>query len=139
MLLFLSSGARPRYREDIVRLLALPIGGRLQFRYDLSIVDTALVEAAKRGKLTGERALVCYLWNRAEGAPVEYVPCRLVEVLTAEIVGSSFVVVFKVGNYARAESPWAFDAEDERRLPKWSRGSSGFTLEGLFAVALRKE
>jgi hypothetical protein len=140
MLLFLSSGARPRYREDIVRTLALPPGGRLQFRYDLSIVDETVVNDTKSGKLFGQRALVCYLWNRVEGAPTEYVPCRAVEVTAAEIVGSSFVVVFKVGDYANVTdtSSFASSIEDER-LPRWQREGSKFKLRGLFVIALKRE
>jgi hypothetical protein len=143
MLLFLSSGARSRYREDIVRTLALPSGGRLQFRYDLSIVDETVINDTKSGKLLGQRALVCYLWNRAEGAPPEYVPCRAVEVTAAEIVGSSFVVLFKVGDYAKltGKSDFVSSIEDENRpkLPRWEREGAKFKLRGLFVIALKGE
>jgi hypothetical protein len=143
MLLFLSSGARTRYREDIVRTLALPPGGRLQFRYDLSIVDETVLNDTKSRKLHGQGALVCYLWSRIEGAAMEFVPCRAVEVTAAEIVGSSFVVVFKVGDYALLvdKSDFASSIEDESRakLPRWEREGSKYKLRGLFAIALKRE
>jgi hypothetical protein len=143
MLLFLSSGARSRYREDIVRTLALAAGGRLQFRYDLSIVDQTVINATKSGKLPGQRALVCYVWNRAEGAPPEYVPCRAVEVTDAEIVGSSFVVRFKVCDYAKltdkSDVANSIDDESRAKLPRWEREGAKFKLRGLFVLALKDE
>ena len=39
----LSSGARPRYREDIVRALAMPEGTHLAFRYDQKWVDPNVI------------------------------------------------------------------------------------------------
>lgn len=138
MLLLLSSGARARYREDIVRCLALPPGAQLQFRYDLTIVDDAIVSDVKSGKLIGQQALVCYLWNRAEGAPTEFIPCRMVEIVRAEILGSSFIVLFKVGTYPRANDDLAsLIPDDAGRLAHWERDGAAFKLRGLFAVALK--
>ena len=42
MLLCLSSAAMPRYKQDILRALAMPAGARLQFRYNLRWVAQAL-------------------------------------------------------------------------------------------------
>jgi hypothetical protein len=143
MLLFLSSGARPRYREDIVRTMALPSGGRLQFRYDLSIVDDIILNDAKEGKLVGQRALVCYLWNRTEGAPTEYVPCRFVEIARVEIVGSSLVMVLIVGGYPELSEGVdvlnLFADEDRAKLPRWSREGTAYKLAGLFAIVMKRD
>jgi hypothetical protein len=139
MLLLLSSGARARYREDIVRCLALPSGGHLQFRYDLTIVDDTIVNDTASGKLVGQSALVCYLWNRTEGAPTEFIPCRMVEIVRAEIVGSSFIVLFEVGPYPKFDDEVRFATlipDDLQRLPRWERDGAAFKLCGLFAVAL---
>ena len=39
MLTLLSSGATRRYRDDIIRALALPVGAELQFRYDRRFIE----------------------------------------------------------------------------------------------------
>ena len=75
MLLFLSSGARERYREDIVRSLALPDDGLLQFRYDLSIVHDKLLQDARSGRLQNADALICYASTGTKGAPTDFAPC----------------------------------------------------------------
>jgi len=139
MLLLLSSGARSRYREDIVRCLALPRGARLQFRYDLTIVDQAIVADVRSGKLIGQSALVCYLWNRVEGAPTEFAPCRMVQIVKAQIIGSSFIVLFEAGAYPRISDNVEFAtllSDDAKRLPHWEREGAAYKLRGLFAVEL---
>jgi hypothetical protein len=141
MLLFLSSGARNRYREDIVRSLVLPEGGFLQFRYDLSIVDVKILEGTKSGQLLNRDALVCYVWTGAVGAPTDFVPCRLARVIGAEIVGSSFVVRFEVAGYVQLGEGIDFIAllseEDREKTPKWEQDADTLKLKGLFAIALK--
>ena len=142
MLLLFSSGARARYREDIVRCLALQSGGQLQFRYDLTIVDEAIISEATSGRLVGRSALVCYLWNRTEGAPTEFVPCRMVQIVRAEIVGSSFIVLFEVGAYPKIADDVQFATlipDDAQSLPRWERDGTAFRLRGLFAFALKSK
>jgi hypothetical protein len=143
MLLFLSSGARNRYRDDIVRSLALPEGGFLQFRYDISIVDAKILESTKSGQLLNRDALVCYIWTGAIGAPTDFVPCRLARVTGAEIVGSSFVVRFEVAGYVQLGKGIDFLAllseEDRQKTPKWERDADTFRRKGLFAITLKSQ
>jgi hypothetical protein len=98
MPLLLSSGARPRYRDDILRALALPQGLDLQFRYDRELVADALVEQARQGRLVGQTGVICYGWVSA-GAPPRLVPCRSVHVTSASLVGSSCVLILRVGGF----------------------------------------
>jgi hypothetical protein len=137
MLLFLSSGARERYREDIVRSLALPDDGLLQFRYDLSIVHDKLVEDARSGRLQNADALICYAWTGTKGAPTDFVPCRFARVADAQIVGSSFVVRFEVTKYAPLDKGVQFvSSADQKLLPRWERSGEEWKLSGLFAISL---
>jgi hypothetical protein len=53
--------------------------------------------------------------------------------------GSSFIVVFKVGDYPEVGAPWEFSEEDRKRLPRWEREGTGYKLNGLFALALRED
>jgi hypothetical protein len=51
MLVLLSSGATRRYRDDIIRVLALPKGAELQFRYDRRYIDDALLTGIDTNKV----------------------------------------------------------------------------------------
>jgi len=42
MLLCLSSGFTPRYREHVLRAISMPSGSRLRFRYELSLIPESL-------------------------------------------------------------------------------------------------
>ena len=142
MLLFLSSGARNRYREDIVRSLALPEGGFLQFRYELAIVDQRILDSVKSGQLLNRDVIVCYVSTLPEGVPTDFVPCRFARITSAEIVGSSFVVRFQVAGYPQLGKNMKFisllSQEDQRKLPQWERaeGEEKLKLNGLFSISL---
>lgn len=42
MLLCLSSGFTPRYRDDVLRAISMPSGSHLRFRYELSLIPVSL-------------------------------------------------------------------------------------------------
>ena len=75
MLVLVSSGARPRYRDDIVRALALPSGADLQFRYDRTYVDDLVARRIDGGGLRNEPGIILYLWSDRDKLETEFVPC----------------------------------------------------------------
>lgn len=91
MIVLLSSDLRPRYSDDIVRLLALPRGGQLQLRYGAPLLAADVKARVSREQLAGEAALVCFV--AADNAPVPFalVPVRFVTIIRAEKVGSSYI------------------------------------------------
>lgn len=94
MLILLSSGARRRYRDDIVRALAQPAGSVLRFRYGEKHVATSVLDTVRAGKLDDQRALVCYF-----SATTKLVPCRFAHIDRAELVGSSLMLSLRIAEY----------------------------------------
>ena len=107
-LLMLSSGARPRYLEDIARALALPAGGQIQFRYETEIVANGVLSHLQQYGLIGHTCYLTYLDNRTPGK-IEIVPVREARVLEANLRGSSVIIKMEVARYIGAKEKTAFD------------------------------
>jgi hypothetical protein len=142
MLILLSSGATRRYRDDIVRALALPTGAELQFRYDRSYVDGSLLAEIDANKLQEEQAIVVYLATDKDQLQTGYVPCRFVTVVGAEAVGSSYIVRLRIGSFVADCGDTKLRADlspdEDALLPKWkSTTGAGAILEGKFFFRTR--
>jgi hypothetical protein len=80
LLFLLSSDASPRYKQDILRCLAAPIGTSVQFRYDKIYIPGDLFK-----KLSDEAAqfpmggIVCSVASTGHGV-LPIVPIRTVKV-----------------------------------------------------------
>lgn len=139
MLILLSSGARARYRDDIVRCLALPPGGLLQFRYDTEIVEPDVITQAKATRLRGQLAIVAYASTYRVGAAVEIVLCRFVKIVEAVLVGSSLILRFEVqnyiGNHERARIRDVIGQNSQSKLPHWAKDNGADVLRGLFVFS----
>lgn len=101
MLILLSSGARRRYRDDIVRALAHPSGTHLQFRYGSHYVEPSLLTKARKQELTGRDALICHLADQPGDKPAMLVPCRFAKIARTRMIGSSLVVALAIGDYVQ--------------------------------------
>ena len=120
MFICLSSGARPRYRQDIIRSIAMPRGSRLQFRYRLDLVAERVKQRIKDGTYKNIRVLIAYLDQQDRTKVPELVPCRFARVVHAQIHGSTTSLVFVLGEFAYAENVEAFNNQ--------ARLASGDTL-----------
>lgn len=137
MLVLLSSGATRRYRDDIVRALALPAGAELQFRYDRRYIDSELLKEIDTSELRNERAIILYLWSDKDQLQTGYVPCRFVTVIGAESVGSSYIVRLRIESFVAdfddAKLRSDLSSEEDALLPKWrATTGAGATLDGKF-------
>lgn len=95
MIILISSGARPRYADDIIRTLAHPAGTSFQFRYGKEYVDGLLAQR----NLAGETALICYLSVDASAKTTRLIPCRFATVVKVEIVGSSWIFTLNADSF----------------------------------------
>ncbi len=138
MLILLSSGARRRYRDDIIRALAHPTGTTLRFRYDKSYVADALLAEPPAQGGARQDGLICYLADQQDGQPALLVPCRFVSVDRAELVGSSLILTLRVGAYAQRLDSTALrnlmTPAEVAMLP--NQGPDAKTLTGLFAFPI---
>jgi len=137
----LSSGRRPRYRDDIIRALALPKGGRLQFRYRKKYVPAAGFHALSKNKLRGAEALVAYLDASNQQATPEIVPCRFARILESELIGEFAVVRFEVAEFANVAQGVDVREQVSEKLPggtevpEWKDGE----LKGHFLLVLESQ
>src|SRR5262249_62201072 len=132
MFICLSSGASPRYLEDVLRSLALPAGAVVHFRYDKKHLAQAIRTAIDARQPEGQPALIVYIDQRTQGQPPTYVPCRFATIRTVSEHGTTVSLQLVVAEYAYSENLAAFNqwmgttfAAD---LPAWS----GDKIEGKY-------
>lgn len=123
MFVCLSSGTSPRYREDIIRALALPTGTVLQFRYDKRYWTQAVRTAVEQGTAKGQDALIVYIDQATQGQPPTYAPCRYAQIKNVAEHGTTVSLELVVGEYAYAENLAGFNhwisATFPADLPAW--------------------
>lgn len=106
MIVLLSSAPpnRPRYSDDIIRVMAQPLGGQMQFRYDQQWMSDEIWGRIDCEGLAGEWGLTCFLSQSLGNAPSKampvIIPLRYVRIIRAEKIGSSCIIVFEVGQFA---------------------------------------
>jgi hypothetical protein len=126
MLILLSSDYSPRYKQDILRCLAAPIGATVQFRYDrVHISDSVLTQF--RSARYPMAASVCSVASKGVGL-LKLIPVRAVDILLTREHGSTVSVALKMKDVLLAE-PDAFtkalDGLSKGQSPrKESEGSS---------------
>lgn len=93
-----SSNQSPLYIQDVLDLLALPLGARHQFRYfDKWIEETARMQWAH---LEGRQILLHFaIQQLARFHQPAFIPIRLGTVRRTERVGSIYVLEFELGGY----------------------------------------
>jgi hypothetical protein len=101
MLVLLSSAApnRPRYADDIVRVLALPPGAQMQFRYDRRWVAPSVIAQIPREQLADEPILICFLAADSGPHGFEILPIRFARLIRAELVGTSCLLIFEARDF----------------------------------------
>lgn len=136
--LMLSSGQSPRYRDDIIRVMALPTGGQMQFRYREKHVGQMFSELS-RNCLSGCEALVAYLDKTDNTREPEIVPCRFCWIIDSEAEGEFVVVRFEVGEFAVTDEgvdvrgAVADLLHPQSTLPSWTEAK----VEGHFLLELK--
>lgn len=133
-LLCLSSGLTIRYRQDILRALALPFQAHVQFRYSKDIVDPSLMSGLQNDQLAGSIALLAHV-DCAKGAKRAdetcfITPCRRAVLISSRKVGDYFVLVFQLWGYATTADLEVFQTKVSTARPHWN----GDSLEGMWCI-----
>lgn len=100
MLVLLSSSARRRYRDDIVRALAYPAGTELRFRYGEKYLQPEFAAHYGRALATELPGIVCHLASR-DGADPLLAPCRFVTVTRIQKIGTSYIFTLRMGEFVK--------------------------------------
>ncbi|WP_265587365.1 hypothetical protein [Sphingomicrobium arenosum] len=134
-LILLSSGLRARYREDVVRALALPTGRKLQFRYRKRHIESALVKNLK--SLTGRTVFICYLECSDPNRQIRLLPVRSAKIGAVEAAGEKFIFTLIVEKYFSSPNDAAklIEADKKFKVPAWKTPADGGSTyaSGLWA------
>lgn len=138
MLILLSSGARRRYRDDIIRALAHPPGTEFRFRYGDEYVEASIVASVRSKTILSCPALICYLADQGEDMSACIIPCRFATVTRAQLVGTSIILTLSAGAYVQSlDNPKlrSLMTDDERALLPY-QGSDAKTPPGKFVFPI---
>lgn len=123
MFICLSSGARPRYRQDIMRALAMPKGSRLQFRYDLNLLSAKVRDSLSKGNEKDTPTLIAYIDQYDNSKITELVPCRFATMIEAVPHGTTISLTLILEEFGYSENLTAFNHEmtsaSADTLPRW--------------------
>lgn len=138
MYICLSSGTRPRYRQDILRAIAMPKGAQLQFRYDRRWIASDVLASLSSTK--GQPALIAYV-DQADPTKVpEVVPCRYASIKDVVEHGSTVSILFSLEEFAFAQDSIAFNrglqTQSANTLPSWQSDNS---LKGAYWLKLSSD
>src|SRR5690348_6327914 len=100
MYLCMSSGTNPRYRQDVLRALAMPPGADLQFRYRLRWLSPNTQAALGTIGNAKPRALIAYIDQSDPDRTPHLVPCRFARIIDATRHGSTVSLVLRLEGYA---------------------------------------
>ena len=132
MLVLLSSSARRRYNDDIVRALAHPAGTEFRFRYGENYLGQDIAARHGRTRAVNLAGLICHL-ARPESATPFLAPCRFVTVTRIQKVGSSYVFTLRVGDFVKdlddAKLRGLMTADELALLPRANYPAGRFVFE----------
>jgi len=125
-LLCLSSGLQPQYKLDILRLLALPKGASIQFRYGEDLIDDAVQESLSLNRGIGTKVLLAYVNCSATARRTDntcpIVPCRFGILRNSRVAGSRFILELQLDDFAFCTDLEAFHKKLPSRSPSWVEG-----------------
>ena len=100
MLVFLSSSARRRYGDDIVRAFAYPAGTKFRFRYGEKYLEPDLAARYEHTRAVNQAGIICHLATPGGAQPI-LTPCRFITVTQVQKVGTSYVFTLRVGEFVK--------------------------------------
>lgn len=146
-----SSGAHPLYLENVLRVLALPAGEHVKFRYESQIVSDKFKElvgnpqAFESVPVDGHFAHMAYLDNRDKLRPPEVYPVREGRIKSVSLLGTTYIIEIELlcfFNWATTKDlsdKLAASAID--LLPRWKKqehiGADGIDWEGKWVAAAK--
>jgi len=138
MYIVLSSAATPRYRQDILRCLAAPLGATVQFRYAKKYVANDVLQEIEgrpdNAAPLGE-GIVCFI----DGQPAGVSPLFPVRKILIEAVvnhGSTISLTLRMQGFAFAEAPAFTKAVDAASKNASPRKNEEGKLSGKFFFAV---
>lgn len=107
---FVSSDARPRYIDDIMRIIALPVGGQLHFRYQARYAAPDVQQWIAAKNVVGAQAVVCFVGDVGTDG-VYAIPVRYVFIVGARRLDDAYIVRFAARGFPDI-SDWLRDSDN---------------------------
>ena len=135
-LLCLSSGMTPRYRQDILRVLALPRFSHVQFRYSEDIIDPSLHADLQSNNAAGTTAFLAHVdategSKRSDGSAFVTL-CRTAILVESRKIGSFYFLRFRLWGYVTPSDHEQVQSGLPSVRPRWTAS----TLSGLWCFPL---
>jgi hypothetical protein len=125
-MLCLSSGRTPQYRLDVLRLLALPRGTEIQFRYDADIVESSLHDELEANSMQNTPVLLAHVDCNDDSKPVDQrcpvTPCRHGKLIDSKKLGNFFILRFTLLEFAPCAEWNVLSTKISDRSPHWTEG-----------------
>lgn len=133
MFICLSSGASRRYRQDILRAIAMPKESQIQFRYDSKWIAPKIRELLSKENARGIPSLIAYIDQHDNTKPPEIIPCRFATLVEAVVHGKTCSLILALQEFGYAQNLEAFNNEIRAAcgdtLPTWQPDG---TLKGHY-------
>jgi hypothetical protein len=132
-----SSGVQKRYRDDIIRAMAMPRGCELTFRYRLKHLSDAVQGHLKNQRIsTGDQVLISYLDQSEKSKPVFFIPVRFATIIEVPTVGDFAVLRMRVEQFAYAPDLDAFNRDVQKLsgVPAWRTDADAQYAVGSFWI-----
>jgi hypothetical protein len=122
-LLCLSSGMTPQYRLDILRLLALPRGASIQFRYGEGILPDGLRPLLANNAIVSARVLLAYVDcsppARRPDNTCPIMPCRHASLVSSKKIGTRYFLELRLEEFAPCSDLEGFQKSVTGNRPHW--------------------
>lgn len=133
MIVCLSSGHTPLYRDGVLETLYTLNGVARRFRYAIAkSVSQSVRTRQEQGTLENQEVLICYVDQSDPHKPLEFVPCRIAVIGTTDTVGGQLHLALRHIAFAYApnlttfctqlQQSAVFDStslDDREALPSW--------------------
>lgn len=140
MFICLSSGASRRYRQDILRAIAMPKGSQIQFRYDSKWIAPKILDILSKKNAGSITSLIAYIDQYDNTKTPEIIPCRFATLAAAVIHGKTCSLILSLEEFSYAQNLDAFNNEIRTAsgdtLPTWQ---SDGTIKGHYWFEIGQE
>lgn len=125
-----SSGSQPRYRDDVIRAMAMPEGAELTFRYRLKYLGNSVQDSVTSRKINaGDEVLITYVDQSDKTKATLFIPVRFASVIEVPEIGDFVVLRMRVGPFGYAKDLEVFNQElrnQSAEVPEWKDSSGGY-------------
>lgn len=105
MFVLLSSAASPRYRHDILRCVAAPINGIVQFRYAKRHCTAEALTTLERyeSESRKDEAVICFADNTVQAGKLPLLPVRIAKITAARFHGETISLSLSMQEFICAD------------------------------------